>query len=123
MSKLENSTVLVIGGSGFIGSHVVTELLKSKAKKIIIYDNFARGKTDYLEEQLKDTRCSIFQDGGDINDTDILHKAMAGVDYVFHLAAMWLLHCKDYPRTAFKVNIEGGITSPLYSYLNLLTCT
>jgi UDP-glucose 4-epimerase len=32
---------------------------------------------------------------------------MKGVDYVFHLAAMWLLHCKDYPRTAFKVNIEG----------------
>jgi UDP-glucose 4-epimerase len=32
---------------------------------------------------------------------------MSGVDYVFHLAAMWLLHCKDYPRTAFHVNIEG----------------
>jgi UDP-glucose 4-epimerase len=32
---------------------------------------------------------------------------MKGVDYVFHLAAMWLLHCKDYPRTAFDVNIAG----------------
>ena len=38
---------------------------------------------------------------------DILNDAMQGVDYVFHLAAMWLLHCKDYPRTAFHVNIEG----------------
>lgn len=35
---------------------------------------------------------------------DILDKAMEGV---FHLAAMWLLHCKDFPRTAFDVNIAG----------------
>ena len=32
---------------------------------------------------------------------------MKNIDGVIHLAAMWLLHCKDYPRTAFKVNIEG----------------
>jgi UDP-glucose 4-epimerase len=32
---------------------------------------------------------------------------MKGIDYVFHLAAMWLLHCKDFPRTAFDVNIQG----------------
>jgi len=45
--------------------------------------------------------------GGDIRDTDILDEAMKSIDYVFHLAAMWLLHCKDFPRTAFHVNIEG----------------
>lgn len=45
--------------------------------------------------------------GGDIREVDILDKAMEGVDYVFHLAAMWLLHCKDFPRTAFDVNIAG----------------
>jgi UDP-glucose 4-epimerase len=45
--------------------------------------------------------------GGDVRETDILNDAMAGCDYVFHLAAMWLLHCKDYPRTAFDVNIAG----------------
>ena len=36
-----------------------------------------------------------------------MDKAFEGVDYVFHLAAMWLLHCKDFPRTAFDVNIAG----------------
>ncbi|MBT5403113.1 MAG: NAD-dependent epimerase/dehydratase family protein, partial [Crocinitomicaceae bacterium] len=42
-----------------------------------------------------------------VRETDILNAAMKGVDFVFHLAAMWLLHCKDFPRTAFDVNIAG----------------
>lgn len=105
--SLENSKVLVIGGAGFIGSFVVAELLKEKVGKVVVYDNFARGKRDYLQEQLKDPRCSIFPIGGDVRDLDILDAAMSGVDYVVSLAAMWLLHCKDYPRTAFEVNIAG----------------
>lgn len=60
-----------------------------------------------IVEPLKDSRCTIYPFGGDIRETDILDTATKGVDYVFHLAAMWLLHCKDYPRTAFNVNIEG----------------
>jgi UDP-glucose 4-epimerase len=99
--------ILVIGGAGFIGSHVVEELLKTNVGKVTVYDNFARGKREYLNESLNDTRCSIYPNGGDVRDTDILNSAMQGVHGVVHLAAMWLLHCKDYPRTAFHVNIEG----------------
>ena len=102
-----NSRILVIGGAGFIGSHLVKEFLKDDVKEVIIYDNFARGKIENIKESLKDPRCYIYPLGGDIRDTDILNEAMKGVDYVFHLAAMWLLHCKDFPRTAFHVNIEG----------------
>lgn len=105
--KLSNSKCLVIGGAGFIGSYVVAELLKSDVAEVIIYDNLARGKMDYLTESLKDERCSFFPVGGDIREIDILNDAMKGKDYVFCLAAMWLLHCKDYPRTAFDVNIAG----------------
>jgi len=104
---LKDSKCLVIGGAGFIGSFVVTELLKEKVSEVIVYDNFARGKKEYLDEALKDKRCRIFPVGGDIREMDILNEAMKGVDYVFCLAAMWLLHCKDYPRTAFDVNIAG----------------
>jgi UDP-glucose 4-epimerase len=107
MKKLKDSKVLVIGGSGFIGGFVVSELLKSEVKEVVIYDNFARGKSDNIVESLKDDRCSVYPFGGDVRETDILDTAMQGVDYVFHLAAMWLLHCKDYPRTAFDVNIAG----------------
>jgi UDP-glucose 4-epimerase len=105
--ELKDKKVLVIGGAGFIGGFVVAELLKEPVKEVIIYDNFARGKMDNIKESLKDARCSIYPMGGDVRETDILNDAMAGCDYVFHLAAMWLLHCKDYPRTAFDVNIAG----------------
>lgn len=105
--KLDNSKCLVIGGAGFIGSFVVAELLKENVAEVVIYDNFARGKREYIEEYLKDPRCTLFPIGGDIREIDILNEAMKGKDYVFCLAAMWLLHCKDYPRTAFDVNIAG----------------
>ena len=105
--KLENAKILVIGGAGFIGSFVVTELLKHPVKEVVIYDNFTRGKNEYLTQQLKDKRCSLFPFGGDIREIDILDVAVKDKDYVISLAAMWLLHCKDYPRTAFDVNIAG----------------
>jgi len=105
--EIKDSKILVIGGAGFIGSFVVSELLKHHVKEVVIYDNFARGNKEYLKEQLKDERCSIFPFGGDIREIDILDTAVQGKDYVISLAAMWLLHCKDYPRTAFDVNIAG----------------
>jgi UDP-glucose 4-epimerase len=105
--EIKDSKILVIGGAGFIGSFVVSELLKHHVKEVVIYDNFARGNKEYLKEQLKDERCSVFPFGGDIREIDILDTAIQGKDYVISLAAMWLLHCKDYPRTAFDVNIAG----------------
>lgn len=105
--NLEQSRILVIGGSGFIGSFVVKELLKEPVKEVVIYDNFVRGKMENIAEVINDPRCSIYPNGGDIRDIDILDAAMKNIDYVFHLSAMWLLHCKDFPRTAFDVNIAG----------------
>ena len=105
--KLDQSKILVIGGAGFIGSYVVRELLKKPISEVVIYDNFARGKVENISDLLEDKRCTIYPNGGDIRDIDILDDAMKGIDYVFHLSAMWLLHCKDFPRTAFEVNIAG----------------
>ena len=104
---LVGKKILVTGGAGFIGSFVVQELLKHDVAQVVVYDNFTRGTVENLAPCRGDSRFSVFAAGGDIRDVDILNDAMQGMDYVFHLAAMWLLHCKDYPRTAFHVNIEG----------------
>ena len=105
--NLSGKKVLVIGGAGFIGSHVVSELLATDVSSVVVYDNYARGKLSNIRESLEDKRVSVFEDGGDIREIDVLNAAMKDVDAVVHLAAMWLLHCKDYPRTAFDVNVNG----------------
>ena len=107
MFSLKNFRVVVTGGAGFIGSFVVRELLENEVGEVIIYDNFSRGKMENIQDSLKDSRCMLFPHGGDIRDIDILNEALKNADYVFHLAALWLLHCRDYPRAAFEVNIRG----------------
>lgn len=105
--EISGARVLVLGGAGFIGSFVVDELLRAGVKEVVIYDNFTRGTLANIESALKDPRCRIYENGGDIRDVDLLNDAMKGMDGVIHLAAMWLLHCNDFPRTAFHVNVEG----------------
>ena len=104
---IKGKRLLVIGGAGLIGSHLVDELVKSEAGEIIVFDNFTRGTRDNLKEALLDPRVSVFSDGGDTQHPDILKKAMAGVDGVFLLAASWLLQCHEYPAAAFEVNVRG----------------
>ena len=76
--NISGKKILIIGGAGFIGSHVVEALLKTDVERIVIYDNFARGKLEYIEEHLKDERCSFYPNGGDVREIDILNDAMNG---------------------------------------------
>lgn len=105
--QIQGNRFLVIGGAGFIGSHLVDQLLGEGAAQVRIYDNFARGTRSNLERALRDPRTEVFADGGDILHTDTLRSAMTGIDGVFHLAALWLLQCNEYPRSAFEVNVTG----------------
>jgi UDP-glucose 4-epimerase len=104
---LRGKRFVVVGGGGLIGSHAVESLLREDPRAVVIYDNFVRGSRDNLEQVLDDPRVSIFEDGGDITQADVLSAALQGADGVFHFAALWLLQCHEYPRAAFDVNVRG----------------
>lgn len=105
--ELKGKKFLVIGGAGLIGSHAVDELIKDDVAEVRIYDNFSRGREENIANALKDPRVKIFPLGGELMHRDILNEAMKGMDGVFHFAALWLLHCHDFPRSAFEVNVGG----------------
>jgi UDP-glucose 4-epimerase len=105
--RLEGSKLVVIGGAGLIGSHTIDALVGEDVAEIVVYDNFVRGTEQSLSEALRDDRVSVFEAGGDILHPDLLADALRGADGVFHLAALWLLQCQEYPRAAFEVNVRG----------------
>jgi UDP-glucose 4-epimerase len=104
---IRGKKIVLIGGAGLIGSHAVEELLGEDVSEVLIFDNFTRGKEQNIEQALKDPRVSVFEAGGDITHPDILQAALKGAHGVMHFAALWLLQCHEYPRNAFKVNVEG----------------
>jgi UDP-glucose 4-epimerase len=66
-----------------------------------------RGREENLKSAFTDSRVKVFEAGGDIGQTDVLDEALKGADGVFHFAALWLLQCHDFPRSAFEVNVRG----------------
>jgi len=105
--QLEGKKIVVIGGAGLIGSHTVDQLVNEDVREILVYDNFVRGREENLASALRDPRVRIYDVGGDILQADILESALQGADGVFHLAALWLLQCHEYPRAAFDTNVRG----------------
>jgi len=105
--ELKGKKVVLIGGAGLIGSHTADCLLDEDLREIVIYDNFVRGRVENLYAALKDSRVKIYDVGGEITQTDILETALEGADGVFHFAALWLLQCHEFPRSAFDVNVRG----------------
>lgn len=105
--NIQGKKLVVVGGAGLIGSHTVDLLRREDVREIVIYDNFVRGRAENLTQALKDPRVRIHDVGGDILQTDILESAFTGADAVLHFAALWLLQCHEFPRSAFDVNVRG----------------
>lgn len=103
---INGKRMMVIGGAGFLGSHIVTQLLDEKPSEVIVYDNFIRGTRANLEAVAGDPRVKIVD--ASITDNQELRRQMDGVDGVFLLAALWLGECFDDPRSAVNVNIVGN---------------
>ena len=105
MPAIEDSRVLVIGGAGFVGSHIVDQLLAEPVREIVVLDNLVRGTRNNLAGALADDRVTLIE--GTVEDVDLLKDLMRGTDYAFHLAALWLYECVHEPRKALEANVVG----------------
>lgn len=105
---LTDKRVLVIGGAGFIGSHVVDRLLRTPVAEVVVYDSLFRGSMRNLEDALGDPRLTVLEDHPDIRDLDRLTTAMRGVDGVFNLAAIGIVSCNESPDLGYAINVEGN---------------
>lgn len=101
------SRILVTGGAGFIGSHIVDRLLEENFEVIII-DNLSAGSIDNIVHNQDNKNCTMIQ--GDIRDGALVNEAMKGVDAVLHEAALVSipLSIQD-PLLANDVNVSGTL--------------
>ena len=105
LHQLDGAQVLVIGGAGFLGSHVVDHLTQTPAARIVVLDNFVRGTRENLQQAVAEPRVEVVE--GSVTDLPLLRRLMEGTDFVFHLAALWLYECVHEPRSALEVNVVG----------------
>ncbi len=99
------ATYLVTGGAGFIGSHIVDELLR-RGKKVRVLDNLSTGKRENLAHCME--RIEFLEE--DIRDLDACRRACAGVDFVLHQAALGSVpRSIEDPLTSHEVNVTGAV--------------
>jgi UDP-glucose 4-epimerase len=101
---LKGKKVLVTGGAGLVGSHIVDELV-ALGSEVVVFDSLIRGKKDHLEEAQSKGSVQLIE--GDIRDVNAVRSAVKGMDYVFHQAAAWLRMCQTEPRLSVDVNVVG----------------
>ena len=105
-ASLKGSTVLVTGGAGLIGSHIVDRLIDEGVGDIRVLDNLVRGRHANLAAA-RARRDDIVFIEGDVRDPATVNKAVAGCDYVFHQAAIRITLCAERPREAMDVLVMG----------------
>jgi len=105
-TDLSQLSFLITGGGGFIGSNLTEYLLKYKAKKVRVLDNFSNGHRENLTEFMNNPAFELIE--GDIRDLETCKKAMEGIDYVSHQAALGSVpRSINDPATTNEVNISG----------------
>lgn len=101
------ATILVTGGAGFIGSHLAEGLLK-QGHQVRVLDNFSTGKKENLIFERPNPSLEVIN--GDIRELGDCQKAVAGVEYVFHEAALASVQRSvEDPLTTQAVNVEGTL--------------
>jgi UDP-glucose 4-epimerase len=104
-SSWRGERVLVTGGAGTIGSHIVDLLAEAGAEEVVVIDNFVRGRLQNLIGAVSTGSVRIVE--GDIRDRQLVSKLMRGIDVVFHQAAIRITQCAQEPRLALEVLVDG----------------
>lgn len=102
---LQGAHALVTGGAGFVGSRIVEELIEAEVSRVVVVDDFSRGRRENLSSVATHPALEIVD--GDICDRLLIDRLTAGVDVVFHQAALRITQCAADPPRAVKVMIEG----------------
>jgi UDP-N-acetylglucosamine 4-epimerase len=106
IEDISQDSFLITGGAGFIGSNIVEYLLKYGAKKVRILDNFSTGSHENINQFKNNPAFELIE--GDIRDLSTCHKAVEGIDYVAHQAALGSVpRSINDPITTNEVNISG----------------
>jgi UDP-glucose 4-epimerase len=103
-----NPRVLVTGGAGLIGSHIVDLLVAEQpvaCREIVVLDNFVRGRCGNLSWAQAHGPVTVVE--GDIRDRDVVASVMEDIDLVFHQAAIRITQCAEEPRLALEVLVDG----------------
>lgn len=105
---LRNTRVLVTGGAGLIGSHIVDRLVGESVSEVVVLDNFVRGRREHLAQASARGRVTIVE--GDIRDRGLVAELMKGIDVVFHQAAIRITQCAAEPELAVDVLVNGTLS-------------
>jgi UDP-glucose 4-epimerase len=97
---------LVTGGAGTIGSTIVDQLVAADAAEVVVLDNLVRGRRENLAAALAAGNVRLVE--GDIRDRGLVTSVMAGMDLVFHQAAIRITQCATEPRLALEVLVDGS---------------
>jgi UDP-glucose 4-epimerase len=105
LTSLIGKNVLVTGGGGFIGSHIVDLLIHEACRSIVVVDNFIRGNPANLASALAHPNVSLVR--GDIRDRILMRDLLRTTDIVFHQAALRITQCVVEPRAAIEGMIDA----------------
>ncbi len=105
LETFEDRRILVTGGAGLIGSTIIDQVLPFAPREVVVLDDFSRGTWDNLAPALDSGRVTVME--GDIRDPAAVARATAGIDLVYHLAAIRITRCAEEPRVALEVLADG----------------
>jgi UDP-glucose 4-epimerase len=103
--SLAGARVLITGGAGFVGSHIVDQLVDAGCSDIVVIDNFVRGRRENLTHSGPRSGLTVIE--GDIRQYDLMDELVRDSDIVFHQAALRITHCAAEPRQAFEVMVQA----------------